>query len=95
MYITHNDFNAAIADMEDIVRKGQPFAKRNKDRRIRTILRDMRMKQLKPIIFKEVWFYFKFWLIGKIKVLTSNTVNLIPSFKFRVSSFKPERRGHS
>ena len=45
MDITHNEINNAISDMEFIVRKGQPFAKANKDRRIRAVLRLMRKEQ--------------------------------------------------
>jgi len=60
--ITHNNIDAAIGKMEVIVSKGQPFAKRSKARRIRSVLRDMRLEQTRPIKLKEVWFYFQEWL---------------------------------
>jgi len=62
MLTTHNKIDRAIEAMEEIVAKGQPFAKANKDRRIREILWWLRVEQKRPIIFKEVWFYFKQWL---------------------------------
>ena len=65
MEITHNNLNGAIDSMNLIVAKGQPFAKRNKDRRIRSTLRQMGAEQAKPITFKEVWFYFRLWIKGK------------------------------
>jgi len=60
--ITHNNLNDAISEMEDAVKKGQMFAKRNKDRRIRYILRVMRAEQAKAPAFRDVWYYFKIWL---------------------------------
>ena len=67
MEITHNNLNGAIQDMEVVVNKGQPFAKRNKERRIRAILREMKAEQTKPITLRDVWFYVKFWGAKKIK----------------------------
>ena len=62
MDITHNDINKAIGNMWNIVDKGQPFAKRNKDRRIRAVLHSMMIEQVETITFKEVWFYFMVWI---------------------------------
>lgn len=62
MFTTHNKIDKAIEAMEEVVAKGQPFAKANKDRRIREILRWMRIEQERPVLLKEVWFYFKRWL---------------------------------
>lgn len=68
MEITHNNLNSSIAEMGIVVSKGQPFAKRNKERRIRAILRTMWEKQDKPpTTFKNVWFYFKLWIKEKFK----------------------------
>jgi len=61
MKLTHNKINNAIFEMETVVSKGQPFASRNKDRRIRSVLRGMRAEQCKPPTFKDIWFYFKLW----------------------------------
>ena len=66
MDTTHNHFNYSIDAIEKIVSKGQPFAKANKDRKIRNILRDMRAKQKIPPSFKEVLFYFKEWLLQRV-----------------------------
>lgn len=62
MQITHNKINNAISTMESIVAKGQPFAKANKDKRIRAVLRDMQADQAIRPKLKEVWFYFRMWL---------------------------------
>ena len=62
MEITHNKINGSIRGMESIVSKGQPFAKRNKDKRIRAVLREMRVDQTTIPTLKEVWFYFRMWL---------------------------------
>jgi len=59
MNLIHNRINDLILNMENIVAKGVPFAKRNKDRRIRATLKDMRIVQSKPPLFKDFWFYFK------------------------------------
>jgi len=67
MLTTHNKIDRAIEAMEEIVAKGQPFAKANKDRRIREILWWLRVEQKRPIILKEVWFYFWMWLKSKFK----------------------------
>ena len=69
MNITHNQINNAILTMEAIVSKGQPFAKHNKDRRIRAVLRDMRKSQGTPPMLRDVWFYVKMWVVSKIKEL--------------------------
>lgn len=58
----HNKLNNSVQTMGAIVQKGVPFAKRNKDRRIRAVLREMKLKQLEPPKFEDVWFYFKVWL---------------------------------
>ena len=65
MKITHNEINRAIEAMKAIVAKGQPFAKRNKDRRIRGVLRDMEIAQLQVITLQEIWIYVKMWLKGR------------------------------
>ena len=62
MDITHNQINASIAEMEHISAKGQPYAKRNKERRVRAVLRQMREDQRQVPFLKEVWFYFWLWL---------------------------------
>ena len=62
MKITHNNLNDAISEMEQIVAKGQRFAKWNKDRRIRAVLRKMRAEQAKGPAFRHLWFYFKMWV---------------------------------
>lgn len=67
MIITHNRINDGIRLMLDILGKGQPFASRNKERRIRLVLWGMIKQQNKPILFKEVWFYFWRWLKSKFK----------------------------
>lgn len=67
MRVTHNKLNEAIVDMEFIVRKGQPFAKANKDRNIRAALRWMRREQAKAITLEEVLFYFWLWIKSKFK----------------------------
>lgn len=59
MDITHNQINASIAEMERIASKGQPYAKRNKEKQVRAVLREMREKQGQPPLFKDVWCYFK------------------------------------
>jgi len=61
MKITHNKINDAISDMESLVSKGQPFAKRNKERKIRAVLRNMKSEQSK-IILKDIWCYIKLWI---------------------------------
>ncbi len=67
MEIIHNNLNGSIGEMEQVVSKGQPFAKRNKERRIRAILRTMWEEQHKPPTFDNVWFYFKLWAKEKLK----------------------------
>lgn len=62
MDITHNQINASIAEMERIRAKGQPYAKANKERQVRAVLRKMRVDQAKTILFGEVWGYFKQWV---------------------------------
>ena len=64
MDITHNNINELISTITRVVSKGQPFASRNKDRRIRGLLRDVEYNQSMPPSLKEVWFYFKMWIIG-------------------------------
>ena len=67
MDITHNKINSAISEMENVVSKGQPFAKANKERHIRAVLRTMLSEQLKPPTIKEIWFYFRMWSIFIIR----------------------------
>ena len=67
MNTTHNRINQAIAEMERITAKGQPFAKINKDREIRSVLRDMRTEQRRSPTIKDVLFYFRLWLATKIE----------------------------
>ena len=66
MDLIHKRLNNLVGDMEQVVRKGVPFAKRNKDRRVRAILRSMRAKQAEPPKFADVWFYFRSWLTAKV-----------------------------
>ncbi len=65
MELIHDKLNHSVETLKSIVRKGVPFAKRDKDRRIRAVLRDMELKQVEPPKFKDVWFYFKSWLWRK------------------------------
>ena len=67
MNVTHNNINEAIAEMEAITEKGQRFVKSNRDRKIRSVLRDMRIEQRKAITLKDIWFYFKLWLSIKVE----------------------------
>ena len=67
MEITHNEINGLISKMEHIVSKGQPFAKRNKNRAIRAVLKDMKSTQTSSPTIKEVWFYFFKWMRNIIK----------------------------
>ena len=62
MNTTHNNINTAIAEMERVVGKGQPCAKSNRERQIRSVLRSMRIEQRKPPTFGDIWCYFKLWL---------------------------------
>lgn len=69
MDITHNEINNAILNMELLVAKGQPFAKANKERQIRAVLRDMRKQQgISPTV-RDIWAYIKIWVISKLKGL--------------------------
>ncbi len=67
MDITHNKINNAIAEMERLVSKGQTYSKWNKERQLRAVLRDMRVQQKIPLVFREVCFYFWLWVKAKIK----------------------------
>ena len=67
MDVTHNEINSSIAEMERISAKGQPYAKANKEREVRAVCRTMRAEQNKPILLKEVWYYFKVWIGQKLK----------------------------
>jgi hypothetical protein len=62
MDITHNQINASIAEMERISAKGQPYAKANKERQVRAVLRTMRAEQAKQPLLKDIWCYFKMWI---------------------------------
>ena len=53
--------------MEAITEKGQNFVKSNRDRKIRSVLRDMRIEQRTPPTLKDIWSYFKLWLSIKIE----------------------------
>ena len=66
MELTHNKLNELVGTMEQVVSKGVPFAKRNKDRRIRATLRAMRREQETPLQFKDIWFCFKQWLTNRL-----------------------------
>jgi len=66
MRIIHNKINLAISEMEEITSKGQPFAKRNKERRIREVLRRMRGEQEVPPGFREVFFYLRMYGISTL-----------------------------
>ena len=67
MDITHNEINRAISDMEFNVRKGQRFAKTNKYRQVRATLRDMRKQQEIPPTVRDLWGYFKIWVVTGVK----------------------------
>ncbi len=64
MEIMHSRLAQKISDMEQVTIKGQPFSKRNKTRRIRKILVDMRREMFVPPSFGDVWFIFKTWVAG-------------------------------
>jgi len=66
MNVTHNKINEAIAEMEAITEKGQCFVKSSRDRKIRSVLRDMRIEQRRAPALKDVWSYFKIWLSIKV-----------------------------
>lgn len=63
--IIHNQISDNIFELENIVAKGQPFAKRNKERHIRAVLRDMRKNQEIPPTVRDLFFYVKMWLKSK------------------------------
>lgn len=69
--ITHNKLNETIEKLTGVTKKGQPWAKKNKERIIRGFIREMRRDQAKDIVLKEVFFYFWMWLKSKFKY-TSN-----------------------
>ena len=55
-----------ISRIEQIVRKGQPFAKRNKDRQIRAELRTARITE-NNLMWADVWEVFTEWIRQKRK----------------------------
>ena len=65
--ITHNKLNATIEKLTGVTKKGQPWAKKNKERIIRGFIREMERDQKKPPTLKEVLFYFWMWLTSKFK----------------------------
>ena len=67
MIITHNKLNATIEKLTGVTKKGQPWAKKNKERIIRGFIREMERDQKKPPALKEVLFYFWMWLKSKFK----------------------------
>lgn len=71
MLTTHSNIDEAIEAMERVVSKGQIGSKNNRQRLIRSVLRQMRREQAKDITLKEVLFYFWVWLKSKFKY-TSN-----------------------
>ena len=75
MEIIHNEINNLINAMQLIVAKGQPFAKRNKERRIRAVLRDMWKTQETPPTVHDILFYVKMWIKSKwthLKAMIAN-----------------------
>jgi len=67
MIVTHNKLNETIEKLTGVTKKGQPWAKKNKERIIRGFIREMRRDQKKPPTLKEVLFYFWMWIKSKFK----------------------------
>jgi len=57
-----------LDNIEKIVSKGQPFAKRNKDRKIRAELLALRRIE-NGLLFSDVWDLFKGWLFLRFKTV--------------------------
>jgi len=57
-----------LDNIEKIVVKGQPFAKRNKERKIRAELRDLRILE-SNVLFADVWDIFKAWVVKRINII--------------------------
>ena len=66
MMITHNKLNATIEKLTGVTKKGQPWAKKHKERIIRSLIREMKRDQAKPPTLKEVLFYFWLWIKSKL-----------------------------
>ena len=61
-----------LDNIEKILPKGQPFAKRNKERKIRAELRGLRVLE-SNLLFGDVWDMFKAWGVQKFKKLRKVT----------------------
>ena len=57
-----------LDNIEKIVVKGQPFAKRNKERKIRAELRGLRMLE-SNLLFSDVWDMFKAWIVQRFNII--------------------------
>ena len=57
-----------LDNIEKIIVKGQPFAKRNKERKIRAELRDLRILE-SNVLFADVWDIFKAWVVKRINII--------------------------
>ena len=66
MKVTHNKLNEVIGKLTRLTKKGQPWAKKHKERMIRSYIREMERNQAKTIKLKEVLFYFWVWLKGTL-----------------------------
>ena len=61
-----------LDNIERTVAKGQPFAKRNKERKIRAELRGLRMLE-NNLLFGDVWDMFKAWAAQKFNAVRKIT----------------------
>ena len=68
MRITHNKLNEVIEKLRGVTKKGQPWAKLNKERLIRGFIREMEREQAKGITLKELLFYLQMWLKQKARI---------------------------
>jgi len=66
MRITHNRLNEVIEKLTGVTKKGQPWAKKNKERIIRGFIREMMREQKKPPTLIEIGFYLWMWIKWQI-----------------------------
>lgn len=66
MIITHNNLNRDLERLMEITEKGQPWAKKHKERMIRYTIRKMIREQEGPITLVEVGFYLWKWIKDNI-----------------------------
>jgi len=55
-----------LDNIEKIISSGQPFEKRNKERKIRAQLMGLRMLE-SNLLFSDVWIMFKAWVVCRFK----------------------------